>query len=90
MFEQDIDFEQVSLTLESISKNYSPESIECKTLELAGLALFYVYSEQVEQRFRRWRESMQGDLSEKQKEHLRSMGIDPEAGGSTKGDEGKT
>jgi hypothetical protein len=90
MFEQDIDFEQLSLTLESISQNYSPESIESKTLELAGLALFYVYSEQVQQRFMRWRESIQGDLSEKQREHLRSMGIDSETGGSTAGDEGKT
>ena len=75
MFEQNVDFEQVSLVLESISKNYSPESIECKTLELASLVLFYVHSEQVEQRFKRWHESMQGDLSEKQKEHLRLMGI---------------
>ena len=88
MFEQDIRFEQVSITLESISKNYSPESIECKTLELAGLALCYVYSDQVEQRFRQWRESMQGDLSEKQKEHLRLMDIDPETGGSTTSDGG--
>ena len=88
MFEQDIDFEQVGLTLEIISKNYSPESVEFKTLKLAGLALFYVYSKQVEQRFRRWRESMQGDLSEKQKEHLRFMGIDPATGGSATSDEG--
>ncbi|HEV7503330.1 MAG TPA: hypothetical protein VGS07_00285 [Thermoanaerobaculia bacterium] len=80
MIDQDIDMPWVSSILESISKKYPSESDEQKALRLAGQALLFVFSEQVQQRFRRWRESMQGGLSDKQKEHLRSMGIDSETG----------
>lgn len=82
MIDQDIDMPWVSSILESISKQYPSESDEQKALRLAGQALFFVFSEQVQQRFRRWRESMQDGLSDKQKDHLRSMGIDPETGES--------
>jgi len=82
MSEMKIDIEEASSILERISKNYAPESPECTTLKLAGQALHYVWDDQIRSKFRQWVHSMDGGLSEKQKAHLLSMGIEPGTGDS--------
>ena len=75
-----LDIEKNCSRLEAIAKNYAPESDEYKALQLAGLAMHYVWDKQVREKFQQWIDSMDGGLSEKQKEHLRSMGINPDNG----------
>ncbi|HAW52408.1 MAG TPA: hypothetical protein DCX54_08805 [Flavobacteriales bacterium] len=79
MFEQKIDIEKASSILKLISEKYQPDSEEYKMLELAGLALHYALEEKSNDKFHKWLESVNKGLSEKQKNHLRSMGINPES-----------
>ncbi|MFA6173906.1 MAG: hypothetical protein WC701_09510 [Kiritimatiellales bacterium] len=82
MFEPEIDMKKISSTLKLISENYAPDSEEFQALKLAKLAIQYVWDEQSRNKFRKWVGSMSEGLSDKQKTHLSSMGIDPETGES--------
>jgi len=63
--------------LESIADRYASGSIESETLKKAAFALFFATVYFPEQ-FEAFIPKFPAELSEKQKAHLRSLGIDPD------------
>jgi hypothetical protein len=71
-------WEDISKTLESISKSFSKDSIQYKALEEAAWAFLFVNMKaDVAPKFKKFRSKCGKELSESQKRHLRQMGIEP-------------
>ena len=71
-------FERDSKVLEKIASSYSEESQQYQALRRATIALWYVVRERYDE-FREYVENFDRDLSPAEKQHLREMGIDPNA-----------
>jgi len=65
-------------TIEKIAKTYPEESEEYKAICQAARALMFVEGREVAQTFKTYMESVGKELTESQKKHLLSSGIDPE------------
>jgi hypothetical protein len=72
------DIEGTIAVLESVAQKYPMDSIEYKSIELAERALAFVYQKKAWDVFRSYIASANEPLTDKQREHLRSMGIDPD------------
>jgi hypothetical protein len=70
-------FEDDSKILERIANQYSEASEEHVALKHASIALWYALTEGHE-RFQKYVETFQGDLTDAQRAHLKEMGIDPD------------
>jgi hypothetical protein len=71
-------WEDVSRILESISASFPQGSEQYQALKEAAWAYLYVNSQNdLKERFSEFRSLSNKELSEAQKEHLRSMGIEP-------------
>ncbi len=71
-------FENDSRFLESIAKQYHPDSKEYMALEHAAIALWYVLTADYE-RFTEYIRTYKGDLTPQQRVHLAQLGIDPDS-----------
>jgi hypothetical protein len=71
-------FEEDSKVLESISKNYAADSKEYSALKHAAIALWLALTADRE-RFKEYIRNFDGDLTQEQRAHLISIGIDPDA-----------
>jgi hypothetical protein len=71
-------FEEDSRILEEIARQYSETSREHAAVRHAAIALWYALTEGHE-RFKKYIETFEGDLTEEQRTHLREMGIDPDS-----------
>jgi hypothetical protein len=72
------DIEGTFAILESVAQKYPDDSIEYKSIELAARALAFVFESKVSEAFRSYILSSNEPLTDKQKEHLKSMGIEPD------------
>jgi hypothetical protein len=71
-------WEDVSKTLESITKSFSKDSVQYKALEEAAWAFVFVNMDaDVTPKFMKFRSDSSKELSESQKQHLCQMGIQP-------------
>lgn len=70
-------FEEDSRTLEELAKQYAENSREYVALKHAAIALWYVLAEGHE-KFKRYVDQFEGDLTPEQRRHLIEMGIDPD------------
>jgi hypothetical protein len=70
-------YRQPAKILESIADRYAPGSVESETLKRAAFALLFATAYFPEQ-FEAFIPQFPADLSDEQKAHLRSMGIDPD------------
>lgn len=62
--------------LESVAGNYPEHSIEHQAIKLAAWALGFAFETKSRELFKSYIDSSDDPLTDKQKEHLRSMGID--------------
>ena len=69
-------FEEDSKILERLASQHGENSKEYAALKRAAIALWYALTEGHE-RFQKYIEKFEGDLSPEQKAHLKKMGIDP-------------
>jgi hypothetical protein len=68
------DLEDVLACLEKLARDHAPSSACGRALAIAGYAVGYAYSDAVRERFAAF--VTQHDLTPKQREHLKTMGID--------------
>jgi len=71
-------FEEDSKILESISNNYAADSKECAALKHAAIALWLALTADRD-RFKEYIANFDGHLTQEQRAHLISIGIDPDA-----------
>lgn len=72
------DIDGMFAALESVAGNYPESSIEHKAIELAAWGLGFAFETKSREVFKNYVDSSDGPLTDKQKEHLRSMDIDLE------------
>jgi hypothetical protein len=70
-------FENDAKLLERIASGYDKGSSEYVALKHASIALWYVLAEGHE-KFKKYIEQFEGDLTSEQRGHLLTMGIDPD------------
>jgi hypothetical protein len=73
--------------LHRLSLNYDENSPERKAIELAAFAMRFCHAERVRASFRSFINNMHRPLSEKERNHLKSMNIDPDTGDSLQDDD---
>ena len=71
-------FERDAKLLEEIAHSYPEESEQYQALRRAAIALWYVLRERYTE-FKEYVENFDRELSPAEKQHLRDMGIDPDA-----------
>ena len=74
------DIESVFKTLEAVSQKYPESSDEHKAIEIAAKALGFAFTEQLQNSFKSFLENICRPLTEKERDHLKSMNIDPDTG----------
>lgn len=70
------DMESVFKTLEEVAGEYDEDSNRRRAIELASKALLFAFTQQVQNSFRTFLNTFDRPLTEKEKDHLKSMNID--------------
>jgi hypothetical protein len=71
-----VDIEKILGVLKSVAGNYPESSEEYKSIEIAAKALIAVRSENIYRRFKVFLKEIGSELTDKQKKHLRDLGLD--------------
>ncbi len=70
------DMESVLKTLQEVAGKHYEDSDQRRAIELAAKALLFAFTQQVQNSFRTFLNTLERPLTEKEKDHLKFMSID--------------